>query len=148
MKLPDSPLLAAAAAAILIQISKFISNWVIARRINFQRLVQTGGMPSSHAGSVSALSTATGLSAGFASLEFQLACFFSIIIVYDAAGLRRAAGVQAQVLNRLVDRMYREHRLWLRGERPLGELLGHTPFEVLVGIVFGVFFAWAWYVFV
>ena len=94
------------------------------------------------------LCLATGLSCGFQSMEFQLAAFFSIIIIYDAAGLRRAAGRQARVLNRLVDRMHREHRLWVRGERPLGELLGHTPFEVLVGIVFGIVFAWCWYAFV
>jgi acid phosphatase family membrane protein YuiD len=148
MRLPDSPLLAAASCAILIQIAKFVSYWVIHRRVNFQRLVQTGGMPSSHAGSVAALSGATGISAGFDSTVFQVAAFFSIIVVYDAAGLRRAAGMQAQVLNRLVDRMHREHRLILHGARPLAELLGHTPFEVLVGILFGVVFAWSWYVFV
>jgi len=81
-------------------------------------------------------------------MEFQIAAFFSIIVVYDAAGLRRAAGRQAQALNRLVDRMQREHSIWIRGERPLGELLGHTPFEVVVGIVFGILFAEFWYVFV
>lgn len=148
MTLPDSPLLAAASCAILIQISKFISDWIIHKRLNFQRLVQTGGMPSSHAGSVAALTSATGISTGFDSTAFQIAAFFSIIVVYDAAGLRRAAGMQAQVLNRLVSRMQHEHRLILPGERPLAELLGHTPFEVLVGILFGVVFAWCWYVFV
>jgi len=148
MTLPDSPLLAAASCAILIQIAKFVSDWAIHKRLNFQRLVQTGGMPSSHAGSVATLSTAVGTSAGFSSIEFQVACFFSIIVVYDAAGLRRAAGMQAQVLNRLVTRMQQEHRLILPGEHPLAELLGHTPFEVLVGILFGVVFAWCWYVFV
>jgi acid phosphatase family membrane protein YuiD len=132
----------------VIQISKFIADAVIHRRLNFQRLVQTGGMPSSHSGSVATLSTATGLSAGFSSIEFQVATFFSIIVVYDAAGLRRAAGKQAQALNRLTDRMQREHRIWIRGERPLAELLGHTPFEVVVGIAFGIFFAEFWYVFV
>ncbi len=148
MTLPESPLVAAAASATLIQLSKFVSDALIHRRVNFQRLVQTGGMPSSHAGSVSTLSAATGLARGFSSMEFQIACFFSVIIVYDAAGLRRAAGKQAEVLNRLVDRMQREHRLILRGERPLAELLGHTPFEVFVGIVFGIVFARAWWAFV
>ena len=148
MRLPDSPLATAAAAALLIQLAKFISDAIRYRRINFLRLVQTGGMPSSHGGAVTALSVATGISVGFRSIEFQIAAFFSIIVVYDAAGLRRAAGRQAQVLNRMVDRMQREHRLFVRGEDPLGELLGHTPFEVLVGIVFGAIFAWCWYAFV
>lgn len=148
MTLPDSPLWTASVAAIVIQIAKFISDGIRFRRLNFHRLVQTGGMPSSHAGSVTALSTATGLSRGFGSMEFQLAAFFSIIVVYDAAGLRRAAGRQAEVLNRLTDRMQREHRLWVRGEHPLAELLGHTPFEVIVGILFGIVFAWSWYGFV
>jgi hypothetical protein len=148
MRLPDSPILIAAATAVVIQIAKFVADGLIHRRVNFQRLVQTGGMPSSHAGAVTALSAATGFSAGFGSLAFQVAAFFSIIIIYDAAGLRRAAGRQARVLNRLVDQMTREHRLWVRSEGRLGELLGHTPFEVFVGMLIGGFLAWAWYLLV
>jgi len=148
MTLPESPLAASAVCALLIQVSKFVSDAIIHRRLNFNRLVATGGMPSSHSGSVATLSTTVGMSEGFTSMAFQIACFFSVIVVYDASGLRRSAGKQAQVLNRLVDRMYREHSLSLRGERPLQELLGHTPFEVFVGILFGIAFARFWYVFV
>jgi acid phosphatase family membrane protein YuiD len=147
MVLPDSPLVVAGVTAIVIQITKFVAYGVANRRIDFERLVSTGGMPSSHTGSVTALSASAAFREGIASTEFQIAAFFSIIVIYDAAGLRRAAGRQAMVLNRLVDQMVNEHRILVRGERPLRELLGHTPFEVVVGAIFGLIFAWFWHVF-
>jgi acid phosphatase family membrane protein YuiD len=95
-------------------------------------------MPSSHAASVAALSTCVGLSEGFDSVLFNVVVFFSLIVMYDAAGLRRAAGRQATLLNRILH----EH-IQLPGppQDRLRELLGHTPLEVLVGAVIGVLFS-------
>lgn len=110
-------------------------------RLNLRRFVQTGGMPSSHAASVSALSTAVGLREGFSSTLFGATLFFSLIVMYDAAGLRRAAGQHASILNRLID----EHFQHAETEtQRLMELLGHTPLEVLVGAILGVASALLW----
>src|SRR3977135_3663914 len=105
------------------------------RRLNLRVLAETGGMPSSHAAMVSGLTTAVGKYAGVGSAAFALALIFSFVVMYDAAGLRRAAGRQAAILNRLVEDLVN-----MRGvqEAKLRELLGHTPVEVLVGAILGV----------
>jgi len=110
-------------------------------RWNLRRFVETGGMPSSHAASVAALSTWVGLTNGFRSVLFGVTLYFSAIVMYDAAGLRRAAGRQAVILNRLIDEHFEHaeadtHRLMT--------LLGHTPLEVLVGALLGVGAALIW----
>ena len=97
-------------------------------------------MPSSHSASVAALSTLVGLNEGFRSAIFAVTLFFSLIVMYDAAGLRRAAGHHATVLNRLIDEHFRDHADTQR----LIELLGHTPLEVLVGALLGVATALTW----
>jgi acid phosphatase family membrane protein YuiD len=98
-------------------------------------------MPSSHAASVSALTTMIGLNDGFRSGLFCVTLFFSLIVMYDAAGLRRAAGRQAVVLNRLIEEHFAHPEA---GAQRLMELLGHTPFEVLVGALLGVASALLW----
>lgn len=112
------------------------------RRWNLRRFVETGGMPSSHAASVAALSTAVGMEEGFRSTLFGATLFFSLIVMYDAAGLRRAAGRQAEVLNRLIDEHFRHPE---KDAQRLMELLGHTPLEVLVGGMLGCAGALLWY---
>lgn len=111
------------------------------RRWNLRRFVGTGGMPSSHAAAVSALSTAVGLKEGFGTTLFGVTLYFSLIVMYDAAGLRQAAGRQAAILNRLIDEHF-EHPE--KNTHRLMELLGHTPLEVLVGAVLGVVSALVW----
>jgi uncharacterized protein len=105
------------------------------RRLNLRVLAETGGMPSSHSAIVAGLTTAVGKHAGLASAEFAIALIFTFVVMYDAAGLRRAAGRQAEVLNRLVDDL-----VHMRGvqEQRLRELLGHTPMEVFVGAAIGL----------
>ncbi len=108
---------------------------------NLRRFIETGGMPSAHSAAVSALSVGVGLADGFRSTLFGVTLYFSLIVMYDAAGLRRAAGRQAAVLNRLIEKQFRDsegdtHRLM--------ELLGHTPFEVFVGASIGVASALLW----
>jgi len=99
-------------------------------------------MPSSHAASVSALSAMVGLENGFRSLLFGVTLYFSLVVMYDAAGLRRAAGQQAAILNRLIDEHFRHPE---RQTQKLFELLGHTPLEVLVGALLGVTSAVIWH---
>lgn len=99
-------------------------------------------MPSSHSASVSALSTSVGIQQGFNSVLFGATLYFSLVVMYDAAGLRRAAGRQAVILNRLIDEHFRHPE---RDTHRLMELLGHTPLEVLVGAVVGVLAALLWH---
>jgi acid phosphatase family membrane protein YuiD len=127
----------------VIQGFKGFAEFARTRHWNLRRFVETGGMPSSHAASVASLSTMVGLRDGFTSTLFCVTLFFSLIVMYDAAGLRRAAGRHAMVLNRLIDEHFRNPEA---GAQRLMELLGHTPLEVLVGALLGVGSAmlWAW----
>lgn len=128
-------LLAPAVAWTIAQAAKVIITSIRQRRLNLRVLAETGGMPSSHSAIVMALTAAVGKYSGLSSPEFAIALIFSVVVMYDAAGLRRAAGRQAAVLNRLVDDL-----MHMRGveEQKLRELLGHTPVEVLVGAALGV----------
>jgi acid phosphatase family membrane protein YuiD len=136
MSLSSSPFAHALACGFLVQLSKVLTFLVREKKINVRRLVETGGMPSSHAASVMALSTCVGLREGFGSV------FFSLIVMYDAAGLRRAAGRQATLINRI---LYEHLQLQGPPAERLRELLGHTPIEVLVGALIGVLFSFAIY---
>ncbi len=121
-----------------VQLYKFVYHWVRERSPNFEWLVATGGMPSAHAASVMALSTLVGLRHGFDSALFGVTLYFSLIVMYDAAGLRRAAGKQAAVINRMLKEFSEFHRV---PDTQLRELLGHSPTEVLVGALLGVLVA-------
>ena len=138
----ERPFIIALTCGLLVQLIKGLAAFARHGKLDFRRFVRTGGMPSSHAASVSALSMAIGLKEGFSDALFSVTLFFSLIIMYDAAGLRRAAGRQAEVLNRILDDHYSKHKI---GEERLLELLGHTPFEVFVGAIVGVLFAFIWY---
>lgn len=106
---------------------------------NISMLVTTGGMPSSHSSSVVAMATSIGLLEGFDSLLFSLAATFAIVVMYDSAGVRRAAGKQARVLNKMVAELLSDEHSIKQGR--LKELLGHSPFEVIVGGGLGAFIA-------
>jgi hypothetical protein len=121
---------------------KGLLHFVTRRRWNFRRFFETGGMPSAHSAAVAALSTAVGLQEGFTSTLFGVCLYFSLIVMYDAAGLRRAAGRQATILNRLIDEHFQHSE---RDTHRLMELLGHTPFEVFVGGLLGTTTALLWY---
>ena len=127
-------------AAFFAQVIKFILFTAKNRKINFKIFSTTGGMPSSHSAGVMALSTAAGLLEGFDSTVFAVSLGFALIIMYDAAGLRRAAGKTAACLNRMMEDFY-YHDLQSVGGK-LKELLGHTPFEVFVGALFGIFYTY------
>lgn len=117
-----------------VQIFKFLSDSIINREINFRRFVETGGMPSSHSAVVTSLMTAIGLSEGFDSPIFAVSFVFSFIVMYDAAGVRRAAGKQAAILNQLIH----SKQVKVDTNEKLKELLGHTPIQVFVGAIYGI----------
>jgi uncharacterized protein len=128
-------LLAPLVAWAIAQAAKVILTSMHQRKLNLRVLAETGGMPSSHAAIVMGMTTAVGKYAGVSSAPFAIALIFSFVVMYDAAGLRRAAGRQAAILNRLV-----EDLVHMRGmqEQRLRELLGHTPVEVVVGALLGI----------
>lgn len=109
-----------------------------------ERLIGAGGMPSSHTALVVSLAAGVALREGLESSLFAVAVVLAGIVMYDAAGVRRAAGKQAKVINKLVREMRVEHKV--RDTR-LKELLGHTPLEVLGGAVHGMLVAYLFYVF-
>lgn len=117
------------------QVLKVLLTSARERRLNLRVLAETGGMPSSHAAIVMGLTSAVGRLNGVTSATFAIALIFSIVVMYDAQGVRRAAGRQAALLNRLVDDMVALRPI--QDDR-LRELLGHTPFEVLVGAGLGI----------
>lgn len=105
------------------------------KRFDFRWFVGTGGMPSSHTTGASCLATAIGLEYGFNSVYFALAAAFTIVVMFDAQGVRRATGKQARILNKITEDIYWQGRI---DEGRLRELIGHTPVEVIVGFILGV----------
>lgn len=118
-----------------IQLFKFIYDLVKSKKFNFKRLMQAGGMPSSHSGVVISLTTMIGKNVGINSPLFAVALIFSFIVMYDAAGVRRAAGKQAKLLNKIVET---PGLTSLQVSERLVEALGHTPVQVIVGAAIGV----------
>jgi uncharacterized protein len=110
------------------------------RKLDINVLVTTGGMPSAHSALVTALAAGIGQTLGWASSEFAVAVVFAIIVMYDAAGVRQAAGKQARILNQMIDELFHEHPNF-NGDR-LKELLGHTPVQVIVGSALGITISW------
>ena len=121
------------------QIIKFFFHLIVKRQVDLRLFTTTGGMPSSHAAGVMGLSTAVGLIKGFDSIVFAIALGYAFIVMYDAAGVRRAAGKQAACLNRIIMDIYKQDLQEAGGK--LKELLGHTPLQVFIGALFGVFYA-------
>ncbi len=132
--LANRVLVVAVAAWALAQTLKVLIYVAHERRLNLRYLASSGGMPSSHSALVTALATATGLTAGFRSPLFAVAVVFAAIVMYDAAGVRQAVSAQARILNRMVDEIFVEHAF---NEKRLRELIGHTPIEVFVGALLG-----------
>lgn len=126
-------------SAFLAQVIKFFIFTIKTKHINFKIFTTTGGMPSSHSAGVVGLSTSVGLVSGFESVSFAIALGFALVTMYDAAGVRRAAGKTAACLNKMMDDFYHHDVQAIGGK--LKELLGHTPFEVIMGAIFGVLFA-------
>jgi uncharacterized protein len=133
-------LLVAIAACLIAQILKLIIDTIQNGKVSAKVLTTTGGMPSAHSALVTALATGVGLSLGWKSTEFAIATIFAIIVMYDAAGVRQAAGKQARILNQMVDELFSEDHKF--NEEKLKELLGHTPVQVIAGSILGVAITW------
>jgi acid phosphatase family membrane protein YuiD len=117
------------------QVAKLVRGGFRSKRSKFRWIFDTGGMPSAHSATVSCLTTVTGLYFGFDSLFFLIVLIFSLITMFDAAGVRRSVGRQAVVLNKMLDEFSEKGHV---AEQRLKELLGHTPFEVFAGAFLGV----------
>jgi len=114
--------------------------WVIQNRhFSFFSLVSSGGMPSSHSSTVCALATSIGLVCGFDAPIFAIAFILAFIVMYDAAGVRRAAGEQAKILNRMMEDINSGNTELM--PKRLKELVGHTPLQVFAGALLGIVIA-------
>ncbi len=120
------------------QIIKTVINFGVTKDFNAERLVGAGGMPSSHSAFVSSLVIATAKQCGCSSPEFAITFALACVVIYDAMGVRRAAGEQAKVINQLTDSLFKNYGQDTIVASQLKELLGHTPIEVLAGIALGV----------
>ena len=128
-------LVSAVTAWLIAQLLKVVVNLALVRKLNFQLLLSSGGFPSSHSATVSALALGIGKYYGWASPIFAVSAVYGMVVMYDAAGVRRAAGKQAEVLNQLVENLYLGSDL---AQERLKELIGHTPFEVFGGVIVGI----------
>lgn len=120
---------------IIIQVFKFVYELIVNKKIDFKRLFGAGGMPSSHSAVVCSEAVLVGKIMGFGSPTFALALVLAGVVMYDAAGIRRAAGKQARILNKIVSTPGLSQ---VEVNEKLTELLGHTPFQVFVGAIIGV----------
>jgi len=126
---------AAFMAWMIAQTTKMALFFIRTRRINFAYLVSTGGMPSAHSAFVSALATSVGLRVGMGDPLFAVTIAFALVVMFDAQSVRRAAGLQASVLNQIVDELFKNRRI---ADGKLAELLGHTRLEVFLGMLLGI----------
>lgn len=117
------------------QFTKMLCGFYKTHRLDFGYLVSTGGMPSAHSAFSTALATSIGITAGFGSILFILGLSFALLTMFDASTVRRATGLQARLLNEMIDELFKEHHF---SERKLKELLGHTRLEVLLGALIGI----------
>ncbi|KAM0962095.1 hypothetical protein ACFX13_021695 [Malus domestica] len=138
------PLLSALVAFSIAQFIKVFTAWYKERRWDFKQLLGSGGMPSSHSATVTAIATAVGFQEGIGGSLFAIALVLACVVMYDATGVRLHAGRQAEVLNQIVYELPAEHPL--AESRPLRELLGHTPLQVVAGGLLGIITASMGYV--
>ncbi|MBQ3426412.1 MAG: divergent PAP2 family protein [Clostridia bacterium] len=132
----NSVLWTAAIAWAIAQGIKILLTLITEKRFDFTRITGTGGMPSSHSAFTVALAVSIGIGEGFNSAMFAVSAAFAIVVMYDATGIRRSAGQQAVILNRIVEKIGKED-ITETGKK-LKELLGHTPIQVFAGAILGV----------
>ncbi|MBM4447783.1 MAG: divergent PAP2 family protein [Chloroflexi bacterium] len=139
-------IIAPACAWALAQLIKVLSGLIRKRQFDLRRAVASGGMPSAHSATVSALATSIAMVEGIGSVAFGISVILAAIVMYDAAGVRQSVGRQSIILNRIITE--------LKYRRPIAELehdlrvfIGHTPFQVIVGSVMGIIVAWLWFTF-
>jgi acid phosphatase family membrane protein YuiD len=126
--------------SLLAQSSKTVGKLLKTGHLDWRVMAKTGGMPSSHSCCTMGMATSVGLIEGFNTVSFAIALCLAIIVMYDAAGVRRTVGLQAKVLNQIMEELFSE-KPHISPER-IKEFLGHTPIEVLVGALLGIVIAW------
>jgi uncharacterized protein len=128
-------LIAAVLSWIIGQFLKAPLDYLLNKRWSWGIILSPGGMPSSHSALVTSVTLAIGLQEGFASPLFALSFAIGMIVVYDAAGVRRQAGIHAERINELMKSLFEGTGI---PEKELKEVLGHTPFEVITGVILGI----------
>ena len=122
-------------ACLIAQFLKVFTKLATTGQFDLRMVAKTGGMPSSHSSCTMGMAISVGLISGFNSVSFAIALCLALIVMYDAAGVRRTVGLQAKVLNEMLSELLSDHPK-LSGER-IKEFLGHTPVEVFVGAALG-----------
>lgn len=133
-------LISAVLGWLIAQVLKTIIHFYFTKKFVAERLVGSGGMPSCHSATVCGLCTATGMQFGLGSFEFAIATIFAIVVMYDAIGVRRETGIQAKIINEMME-LFESMNKELSTEDKLKELVGHTPLQVLVGAILGILIA-------
>lgn len=128
--------MSAVIAWIVAQILKTVIYYYMLKEFSIERMFGAGGMPSSHSALVVSLSTAVAFVEGIESTAFAISVIFAGIVMYDATGVRQAAGKHAKAINQIFKQLSTENNISLK------ELLGHTPIEVMAGAVIGFFVAY------
>lgn len=132
--------MSAATGWLVAQVLKTIIYGILNKTFNPERMVGSGGMPSSHSATVTALATASGIQYGLGSFEFAVSAIVAIIVMYDARGVRLETGKQAQVLNEVMEILQIMGKK-MSYEDKLKEFVGHTPVQVAVGALLGILIA-------
>ena len=128
------------------QVIKTVIDFGFTRELKLERLVGSGGMPSCHSATVCALSTACGIFYGIDSAAFAISAIFAIVVMYDARGVRRETGNQAEVLNQIMTFLHAKNPEEIKfNQERLKELIGHTPLHVCMGAIWGVISAFITY---
>ena len=130
-------------AWVLAQLIKMLIALSQGKGLDLAFFISSGGMPSAHSAMVCALATAVAMTYGLGSTYFAISVILAMIVMYDAAGVRQSVGLQSVVLNRIILELKRKEPL-VKIEADLRELMGHTPFEVIVGAALGIGLAWLW----
>lgn len=140
--LKNYPLMSALISMLLGQGFKIIYYYIIDKKLVWKHFFEAGGMPSAHSAMATSLTIAVGISEGWGSSLFAICVAFASIVMYDAVGVRRATGKQSIIINRMIEDLYKSGRI---SAEPLHEFIGHTPLEVLAGIIFGAIVSLALY---
>lgn len=137
--------MASAIAWLVAQVLKTIIHMIISKEFVLERMVGSGGMPSSHSSTVCALATATYFEYSTGSFEFAIAAILAIIVMYDARGVRREAGIHANLLNDMIELFEDMGHKEISAHDKLKEFVGHTPLQVIMGAILGIVIAILFY---
>ena len=137
--------LTAAVGWLVAQVLKTVIHLILVREFKAERLVGSGGMPSSHSSTVCALAAAAAYEYGAGSFEFAISLLMAIVVMYDAMGVRRETGIQARLLNEMLRTFEDMGRSEISAHEKLKEFVGHSPFQVLIGAILGIFIAFLGY---